>query len=291
MDQARWEGEVGGKAGQKRGLKIYNWFGCQVCKLTFHKTTGYQNHQGIKGTNALFSQPSCTLRSAPYPSSSPSSKAPEFMDTRTIKILGRYPTQKDNDELDIGGDTERDQENEEKTNQSAGKKTLKSQRKKGAETKGVKQIRELSTKEVRPKLVWEKNVDGREVPETKEGIKKNETLEEAASKRKVEAIDKHDTNKEEGVIKQELEPQGTIPGGKNQAGSSPVQGTELKDNNRSRERPGEIKAEVVEFTYRPKLEQINRTWGLPNEAKGEGEGRGDQGHHQGLASDPPADRH
>ena len=45
---------------------------------------------------------------------------------------------------------------------------------------------------------------------------------EAASKRKEEVVDKHDTKKEEGVIKQELVPQGMLPGGKNQARSCPV---------------------------------------------------------------------
>ena len=78
---------------------------------------------------------------------------------------------------------------------------------------------------------------GREGSSRDEGghcIEKNETLEEAASKRKEEAIDKHNTNK------QELEPQERLPGGKNQARSSSSQRTELKDGNRTRERPGEI---------------------------------------------------
>ena len=63
---------------------------------------------------------------------------------------------------------------------------------------------------------------------------------EAASKRKEEVIYKHDTKKEEGVLKQEQVSQGMQPGGKNQARSSSVQRTELKDGNRTRERPGEI---------------------------------------------------
>ena len=50
-----------------------------VCKLTFHKTNGYLNHQCLKGTDSLSSRPSCTLRSAPYSSSPPSVKAPHSM--------------------------------------------------------------------------------------------------------------------------------------------------------------------------------------------------------------------
>ena len=106
---------------------------------------------------------------------------------------------------------------------------------------------------------------GREGSSRDEGghcIEKNETLEEAASKRKEEAIDKHNTNK------QELEPQERLPGGKNQSRPSPVQGTKLKDGNRTREQPDKMKTEPVEFTYRPKLEQVNRTWGFLSKAKG-----------------------
>ena len=87
-----------------------------------------------------------------------------------------------------------------------------------AEQKEVKQIRERATKEGSPNLLWEKNVDGREVPVMRESIEKKEPLEEEASKRKEKAIDKHDTNQ------QELRPQEKLPGGKNQARPSPVQG-------------------------------------------------------------------
>ena len=40
---------------------------------------------------------------------------------------------------------------------------------KGDEQKGVKQIRERATEEGRLRLFWEKTVDGREVPEMREG--------------------------------------------------------------------------------------------------------------------------
>ena len=50
----------------------------------------------------------------------------------------------------------------------------------------------------RAKLVWERNLDRREVSKTSESIEKNEILEKAASKRKEEIINKHDTDKEKG---------------------------------------------------------------------------------------------
>ena len=46
--------------------------------------------------------------------------------TRVTKIPARYTNQKDDDKLEIRGDTELDQKKEEKTDKSTGKKTPKS---------------------------------------------------------------------------------------------------------------------------------------------------------------------
>ena len=159
----------------------------------------------------------------------------------------------------------------------------------------------------RAKLVWERNMNRREVSKTSESIEKNEILEKAASKRKEEVINKHDTDKEKEVIKheketrkahsltskgsryaqrsppekklkssrlqgkhleEEQESQGALPAGKNQARSSPVQGTELEDENRTRERPDKIKAEPVKFISRWELEELKVVGMIQEEAPG-----------------------
>ena len=69
-------------------------------------------------------------------------------------------------------------------------------------------------------------------------------------------------------LEQEQESQGALPAGKNQARSSPVQGTELEDENRTRERPDKIKAEPVKFISRRELEELKVVGMIKEEAQG-----------------------